>query len=219
MFSGPRNRMQHLYLTSGNRLVCDSEESTRQCLGRYFLTQQFKVWGSPNRELPFNDRGLYSLVKLIRSGHAQDFLSLRDMLAPNGIDMVCFSQDRREVWVIELKGWTRTPDDFNVAIHQILKRVVGISANDGLRPNVKFACAFPHFADVPEWEPKLHALRRLPKNPEALLEFSSSSLTKKEDGFGFLLRFIEGPIKISELVARGQLQFLLVTSPDEMRPC
>jgi hypothetical protein len=215
--SSGRNRIQHLCQITEKLAGSDSESTARTILTKWFTDQQYHTYGKYGQEVSFGLQGVNALCKVARSGKIEDWCSIKNHLTSNGIDLVTFSEANKEVWVIELKGWTGTTSDFNETIHQILKRILVVSNCCNLPENLKFACGFPIFRKVPEWESKFLSLKSIQKNSENLLLFSCATTTPKEKGESFLRNFLSGQLGINELLKSKRLMFFLIRSPVEVR--
>ncbi len=192
LVTGGRNRLQHLYFIPPDYVGSDCESTTRTCLATWLNAKNYKTYGSSGLEVSFKERGLKAIARLAETKKASDFVNLRNHLTRNGIDLVAFSEQKGEILLIELKGWTRTCSDFNETIHQIFKRILEFYTYCGIMPNVKFACAFPHFRPVPEWQKKYNALKFIPLDSLYLYYFSSATKVKKINGRNFFKHFLEG---------------------------
>ncbi len=112
---------------------------------KWFSEKGYETYGSPNNEVSLKNRGIQALCKLAQSGKTEDWESLETHLGSNGIDIVAFSQSNKKLWIVELKGWTSTPSDFNENIHQIFKRIESVNECYPSLQNTVFACCFPFF--------------------------------------------------------------------------
>jgi hypothetical protein len=168
------------------------------------------------REVSFKESGLKALARLASTLAEDDFTSLERYLTNYGIDLVAFSKQIGEIILIELKGWTNTSSDFNETVHQTLRRIRDFYASCGEHSNVKFACAFPDFLPVKEWQIKYTQLQSIPSNPDSLYYFSSATNVRKADGRNFLGQFVDGSVKAQDLMRTGKLNFLLVKSAESV---
>ena len=214
---GGRNRTQHLCYIPETYAGSDSESTAKACLAKWFMNHRYKTYGSYGQEVSFREQGLRTICRLAHSGKTEDWHSLSDHLKRNGIDIVAFSESNKDVWIVELKGWTATSSDFNETIHQIFRHILDFYNCCGLPQNIRFACGFPYFREVPEWKGKFDALRNIPEDSKVLLHFSSATTVKKENGEVFLREFTRGPLNAAELMIKRKLLFLLIISPQDVR--
>jgi hypothetical protein len=211
-------RFQHLCYIPDNYVGCDSEETARTCLIKWLKKNDYFCYGSRFREISFDTNGSEAICRLAKSGDVIGWENLRDHFTKNGIDVVAYSESAKILWIIELKGWTSTSNDFNETIHQILRRIKGISRKCQLLSNLKFACAFPYFWKVTEWTKKFNALIDISEDPNELpAQFGSSSTVKKEEGVRFLEEFTREPLSVANLMKMNQLLFMIIKSPSDVR--
>ena len=211
-----RNRVQNLYIIPPDWIGSDSEATTKKCLATWLEKNSYRTYGANGLEVSFSTVGLHAISKLAKSLDTRDFDSLRRHLHRNGIDLVAFSQEKGEVILVEVKGWTGTSSDFNETIHQIIRRIESLQQHNLLNDSIKFACAFPAFNHVQKWEGKYHNLQKIRTSPRSLYNFSSATNVKRSDGEKFLRKFIEGPMNIQDLIHSGRFSIYQVKSPQSV---
>ena len=170
-----RNRVQNLYIIPPDFIGSDCEATTKKCLATWLEKNGYRTYGADGLEVSFSTAGLHAVSKLAKSLDNKDFDSLRRHLHRNGIDLVAFSQEKGDVILVEVKGWTETSSDFNETIHQIMRRIASLQQNNLLNDSIKIACAFPAFNHVQKWERKYHNLQKLGTSPRSLYYFSSAT--------------------------------------------
>ncbi len=120
----------------------------------WLSSQGYMSYGSFGTEVSFRKNGLSAIGLLAEKKQLNYFYALKNHITRNGIDVVAFSKEKGEIWIIELKGWTKVRSDFNETIHQIFKRILAFYETCGVYQNVKFAYAFPQFRHIHEWQKK-----------------------------------------------------------------
>jgi len=211
-----RNRVQNLCIIPPNFIGTDSEATTKKCLATWLEKNSYRTYGANGLEVSFSTAGLHAISKLAKSLDNKDFDSLRRHIKRNGIELVAFSQEKGDVILVEVKGWTGTSSDFNETIHQIMRRMESLQQHNLLNDSLKFACAFPAFNLVKKWERKYHELQKLGTSPRSLYYFSSATTVKRSDGEKFLKKFIEGPMNIQHLIHSGRFSIYQVKSPQSV---